>query len=438
MKLFGHFLKSVGAISAILGISFVPGQVFADEFPEMVAELLSTDKNILAAKADVAGAAESAKAAWGEWYPDLDVTSHYGYEKQNKPYAANTSAPTRYLNMKITQQLWDFGSSNSIIHQANLTLAQAQATLEQAKQTLLLDAATAYLGLIKAEKIVKFAEGSVGNIKRQAELESSTVRRGGGIAKDVLQAKTQLAVAESRLVQSKGGLKNALNRYIRVFGHRPDPASDLLPPRLPTHLLPNSLEDALAVAVKENPQIKSASLTAQIAKEKISQSNADGLYPKLNLVAGTSMKEDYSGTLGWKAEHIVKVELTYNLDMGMTAVNTLRATEHAQGAATSRYGSTREDVEEAVRNAWDDHETATSNLAQLKNLANISGEFLELARRARQIGEGTLIDVLAGETTLINANSDAAAAESDVAIAAYTLLSTMGQLDEKGFQVGKP
>ena len=39
-----------------------------------------------------------------------------------------------------------------------------------------------------------------------------------------------------------------------------------------------------------------------------------------------------------------------------------------------------------------------------------------------------MIDVLAGETNLINSQSDAASAESDVIIASISLLSVMGQL----------
>ncbi|CAK0779291.1 hypothetical protein WCLP8_90002 [uncultured Gammaproteobacteria bacterium] len=38
------------------------------------------------------------------------------------------------------------------------------------------------------------------------------------------------------------------------------------------------------------------------------------------------------------------------------------------------------------------------------------------------LGLRSLIDVLSGETTLINAQSDAASAVADVAIAAFTLL----------------
>ena len=53
---------------------------------------------------------------------------------------------------------------------------------------------------------------------------------------------------------------------------------------------------------------------------------------------------------------------------------------------------------------------------------------LELARRERQAGTRTLNDILRAETDLINANSDAASAEADFIIAAFTVLNSMGRL----------
>ncbi|NQU56258.1 MAG: outer membrane efflux protein, partial [Rhodospirillales bacterium] len=43
----------------------------------------------------------------------------------------------------------------------------------------------------------------------------------------------------------------------------------------------------------------------------------------------------------------------------------------------------------------------------------------------------SLLDVLSGETALINSSSDAASAEIDIAIAVFTLLDAMGELDEE-------
>ena len=81
-----------------------------------------------------------------------------------------------------------------------------------------------------------------------------------------------------------------------------------------------------------------------------------------------------------------------------------------------------------MRNAWDGLMTAKDNAQFLGNQADIAAEFLELARKERQLGNRSLLDVLTGETALINANSDAVSAQTDVALGTYTLLSAMGRL----------
>ena len=86
-------------------------------------------------------------------------------------------------------------------------------------------------------------------------------------------------------------------------------------------------------------------------------------------------------------------------------------------------------MQEQARNAWQELETSRLNLEHLRNEANIAAEFLELARKERALGRRSLIDVLAGETALINASSDAASAETDMAIAVFKLLSSMGRLE---------
>lgn len=127
---------------------------------------------MLAARADVVAARENIAVAWGDWYPTLDVTGSWGYEKQNKPPgSADTDLTPRELSVTLTQQLWDFGSSNSAIRTSRLTLEQSLATREATRQNLLLQGITAHLNVIRANKLVRFAEGSVSNIQRQAELE---------------------------------------------------------------------------------------------------------------------------------------------------------------------------------------------------------------------------------------------------------------------------
>ena len=85
-------------------------------------------------------------------------------------------------------------------------------------------------------------------------------------------------------------------------------------------------------------------------------------------------------------------------------------------------------IKQMLRTTWDGLKTAQQNAQFLTNQARISGEFLELARQERKAGNRTLLDVLGGETALINAQADAIAAQIEVLINSYTLMSLMGGL----------
>ncbi len=115
--------------------------------------------------------------------------------------------------------------------------------------------------------------------------------------------------------------------------------------------------------------------------------------------------------------------------MGLSGLDTIRAAGKDTEAAKRRYGDMLLMIEEQARSAWSNLHTARSNAALLNSQADLAEKFLELAREERKLDKRTLLDVLNGETALINARSDAASAEADVKIAFYTLMQTMGALN---------
>jgi len=95
-------------------------------------------------------------------------------------------------------------------------------------------------------------------------------------------------------------------------------------------------------------------------------------------------------------------------------------------------------VEEQARNSFEQLEITQRNAQFLRNQANISGEFLRLARKERRLGRRSLLDVLSGETVEINASSDATSAENQVIVAAYSLLFVMGDLSLEDIKMKDP
>ena len=260
------------------------------------------------------------------------------------------------------------------------------------------------------------------------------VQSGAGFTTDILQAKVQLAGAMARRVRAEGALEIAKNAYRGVFLKEANAINEMVAPSLPLNKLPASQIDAVDSAMKNNPLLISSNLDTLIAREAVKQTFASGFRPTIDGIFDYKLKEDVSATSGTQDEMFAKVQINFPFNLGMTATNTLKATELAQNSATYRFADARTQIEERKRNAWQQLKTAKNNAGLLMNQANIASEFLLLARKERTLGRRSLLDVLNGEVALINANSDAASAEVDIAIATISLLDAMGELTESDLQ----
>lgn len=402
----------------------------AETLYQSVQYLSKNQKQIKAAQADVDAAIERVEAAWGAWYPELSITTNWGREKQNKGSGtADSEEHPREFGATVTQNVWDFGSTNSAIDSALLTLERSRINLTSTRQAIVLQGIEAHLNLVRANKVLKFANSSAENIRGQLKLEDARVQRGGGLATDVLQAKTQLAGAEARANSSVAGLRNAMNAYRRFFKKVPEKIEDLEDPRVPFELLPKSEEEMLKVLFKNNPGLKLSKLDADILDQTVIKTRADEFFPKVNATASTKAKTDAGGTAGSATEQLFKIELTYSLNLGLTERNTLKASKQDHLAGTERYIDARSSIEQQARDLWSNYKRDKENSDFLKNQANIASEFLDLARKERELGNRTLMDVLSGETALINANSDAASTETDLKLDVFRILNIIGLLD---------
>ncbi len=422
--------KFMLAAFTALGVFSLAPPVHAETLYESLQTLVKNQRQIKAAEADLEAAKERGEVAWGDWYPELSVTANWGREKQNKASGtADTEEHPREIDISITQKLWDFGSTNASIKSAQISIERARMSLVSTRQALVLQGIEAHLNLIRADKILGFAKGSVANIQRQAELEDARVQRGSGFTTDVLQAKTQLAGAEARRNNFAGGLRNAINAYRRFFNKEPGKVKDMKAPRMPFELIPKTVDELIRIMNDNNPGLKLSKLDADILRQTVLKTRADEFFPSLDASAETKHKEDVGGTIASSTEQLFKVELTYSLNLGLVEHNTLRAAKLDLTASTLSYIDARDSFEQQARDLWSNFERDKLNAEFLKNQANIAAEFLELARRERQLGNRSLIDVLAGETALINANSDATSTETDIKLDVFRILNIMGKLE---------
>jgi len=402
---------------------------FAESLPDLVSELLANDNQIMAARADVEAAGESIEAARGSYFPSLNITGTYGKEKQLKPTGTNdASMVSREIDFVVTQRLWDFGATGATVDMVKLQRDQTGAALQTIVSGVLLRAYTAYMNVLRASQVRKFAIQSEKNVRLQTKLEDELVESGAGATTDILQAKVQLAGAMARRVQADGALELAKHAYWGVFLKKVGDVSNMLPPRLPRGKIPATQDEAVEMAFKNSPIIKSSNIDAMISKKAVKQTFASSYGPTFDGIVDSKLKRDVGTTAGTQTEVFAKVQFNFPFNLGMTASNTIKASELASTSSAYRYADARNQLEMRIRSAWQQLQTTQANTKLVKNQARIAAAFLELAREERKLDKRSLLDVLSGEVALINANSDAASAEADIAIAVVTLLDAMGAL----------
>ncbi len=400
----------------------------AEDLNDAVTGMLASHDRMAAAEADVLAAENSARVALGGWFPNISLTGEYGASRNHYEDTDIMHLDPALFEARLTQRLWDFGKTNGEVRKAKAAYERALAARDNTRQELILEGVTAYLKLKQAEELLKYSRKSVENIKEQTSMESTRISAGQGYSTDVLQAKAQLLGAEARLSRVEGMLQGAKNRVLNAFKRPAGEISALTMGESVVKLLPATLEEAEGVALKANPRLKVADAIVQEAEENANTRTAGAYYPTINGVLDYNYKDDYGAIEGWRKEGLAKVEVRYDFDLGFTSVNVSKAADETYKAALKGREDVKQQVLENVRNAWQNVLTADKNARLLRDQADIVAQFLELARKERKMGRRSLLDVLSAEVSLINARSDAAAAEADVNVYAYTLMQAMGKL----------
>lgn len=421
----------IGAAAAAVVLLSAPSARAADmiHLYDWIADLLQNDNRIKAAQGQVERQSELIDVAGGKWAPNLELTADYGFQdRQNGEGARDVIQQPRGLKLELKQKVIDFRiGAETDQAKAQWMIAQAQEEVE--RQTVLTEGVQAYLELIRTYKLLRFARASVDNIKRQLELEDARVERGSGLSTDVLQAKSRLAGAEAGRARAEGNLKTATNNFLELFGSLPPDIDMMVEPQPPAEHLPATVEEAVDIAIRANAQVQLAAMQSQLAGAERDLNRATNFFPTVELTTEYESDTDAGNTRGNVSTIGVGVEMKYSWNLAATAIDSLRAAKHHVTSRDSSYARAREQAEANVRRGWDTLASRQENAQFLANQANLSSEFLDLARRERAIGNRDLNDVLTFETQLINATSDAASAELQAIDVVFQLLSAMGMLD---------
>ncbi|MGY8995831.1 MAG: TolC family outer membrane protein, partial [Alphaproteobacteria bacterium] len=383
----------------------------------------TSNPTLLAARAGLRAVDESISQALSGWRPTVQGQANLAYQRSETNVTSfDTTHPHSY-NFSVTQPIYSGGQTVAQTSQAdNLILAQRQ-SLITSEQQVLLNAVTSYMGVVLAYSVLDLAISNEERLSRQLEATEDRFRVGEVTRTDVSQARARFANSQAERVQAEGDLIAQMATFEEVIGTRP---ANLTRPGALVGL-PDSLDEALGVALDGNPAILQARASELAAQDGIDVQIAD-LLPDLNLVGSYTRNEDISGVISRQDNVSLVAQLT--IPFYQAGFESSQIRESYQSAAQSRMlvSESLRAVEADVVSAWQGLATSRAEIAAFTEEVNANTVALEGTEREAQVGERTVLDILDAEQELFQSQINLAVAERDEVVASYTLQATLGRL----------
>ncbi len=378
--------------------------------------------------------------AKSDYYPNINIAGDTGPQYIENPStreAGSAYKRTKHVaTLTVSQNLFNGEQTKSDVRTAQLNTEAASIELKNTRQTILFEGVTAYIDVLRQKRLVDLGRENVRNIEEQLNLEDERVRRGSGIAVDVLEAKSRLQIAKERLVSFDGALIDAMTRYNQVFGRlaNPDTMQDPWPP---VSLIPSTLEEAIAIALRENPSVSNSTANIELSRER-RQSVASELYPTFDLEGTANYEKNNDTALGIRRDYILLLRASWELFSGFSTPASMDQAFYDYRASMDNHIFVQRKAAEQVQLAWQSLLTTRTRVGLLENAVNIASEVFISRAKLRAAGKETVINVLDAQNQVTSAQINYTSTAYSERLSTYQLLLAMGRLTSGNLNLPQP
>jgi len=419
-------------------LTMTVGAAAADTLEWALVQAYQNNPSLNAQRASLRATDENVPQALSGYRPKLSITANGGdnytdalthtFTSTGSNLAGTTSVKTPYVSRGVgataTQTLYNGFQTANRVRQAESQVMGARETLRVTEQQVLLDAATAYMNLLRDEAILELNRRNVEVLTEQLKQTRDRYNVGEVTRTDVAQAESRLAAGRSSLLGAQSNYITSEANYRRVIGVAP---GKLAPGTPVDRFSPPTLNGAIAEGEQQSPSVLAAMYGVDIAQLAV-KINEGSLYPNLGLTASVSQNWHPVDTINRQFLASVVGQLTIPIYQGGGEYSTIRQSKETLGQQRLNLDVNRDQARETVVQNWGELDAAKAQIEATTAQVNAAEIALDGVREEARVGERTTLDVLNAQQELVNARVALVTAQHDRVVASYTLLAAVGGL----------
>lgn len=426
------------AATALLSLSTVlASPAWAGTLQEALARAYRSNPTLTATRAGLQATDENVQVAKADGRPNVNATGTFT-ESILKPTISFT-AQQRSLaaNATATVPIYSGGAVRNAIKGAKVRVEAGRANLRGTEATVFSNVVAAYMDVIRDSAIVSLNMANVNVLEVNLQATNDRFEVGDLTRTDLAQSESRLALARSDLQTAQANLITSRENYIALVGEAPDNLEP--PPALPG--LPATPEDAVRVALADNPDILAAQKTRDAAAYDTKVAKA-GVAPRLSgFVQGAYT--NFLDTLPNSPEQLNKtasagVQLTLPLYQGGRPGAQVRRNQALESQAIEQEIGTERSVIAQTRAAYASWQASLQTIESSQKAVDAAALSLEGVRAENSVGSRTILDILNAEQESLNARVSLVSARRNAYVAGFSLLAAMGhaEADDLGLESG--
>lgn len=414
------------AVSMACAFGFAQSALSAT-LAEAVDRTIKTNPEILIDASQKLATDQAVKEAQGGYFPKVDLNSGIGREwsenttTRNRPGGDDTLT-RREAGLSLTQLIYDGSATISEVERQKSRSNAAAHKVMGTSEQIGLKAIEAYLNVLRREELLKLAQ--INLTAHEKTFEQIKLRSDTGVARkaDLEQASARLYLSQANTISAEANLREANIAYNRVVGVMPDTLTK--PEAVAT---PASVDEALRVAIEQNPVLKSAMSDIEAAQ---AQQRAAGslMKPRVHLDVGVNANMDMDGVDFKDNDRYAMIRMNYNLFHGGADAARIAQTSIQTQESIDTKNRTERQLEESTRLSYNSWVTSQERLPKLKATVDAAERTRDAYQKQFSIGQRTLLDLLDSENEVYTDRSNLVDTEYVDLFARYRLLADMGSL----------
>ncbi len=326
--------------------------------------------------------------------------------------------------LTVTQTLFNGFQTDNQTRRAESTVYSQREILRFTELTVLYNAVQSYMNVLSNTATLELNRNNVEVLEEQLRQTRDRFNVGEVTRTDVAQAEARLAGARSQVSAAESALRTSIGIYRQNIGVEP---RQLAPGRPLDRFVPPSLDAAIAIGLRDHPQIVSAIHAVDAAEAQVKVLEGQ-LAPSVSLQGSLTQSYDQSGPNQSFFIGFVGGRVNIPIYEGGQVYASIRQAKETVGQNRIHVDQARDQVRAQIVDFWGRLEAAKAQVIAAQAQVQANEVALNGVREEARVGQRTTLDVLNAQQELLTSRVNLIVAQRDRVIFSYGVVQAIGQL----------